>query len=89
MAEIAPGFRDTVPIVGVAGLGEHRAMTDFVSEFELAPVPQLDDREGALWRRFGVTEQSIFVIIDREGRVIHKGWLDGEDLTRRVTALAA
>ncbi|MGC5032272.1 redoxin domain-containing protein [Micromonospora sp. DT229] len=89
VAEIAPGFRDTVPIVGVAGLGEHRAMTDFVTEFELAPVPQLDDREGVLWRRFAVTEQSTFVIIDREGRVIHKGWLDGEDLTRRVTALAA
>ncbi|WP_433529373.1 redoxin domain-containing protein [Micromonospora sp. CA-263727] len=89
VAEIAPGFRDTVPIIGVAGLGERKAMTDFVTEFELGPVPQLDDREGVLWRRFEVVEQSTFVIIDRDGRVIHQGWLDGEDLTRRVTALAA
>ncbi|TCB96486.1 redoxin domain-containing protein [Micromonospora zingiberis] len=89
VAEIAPQFRDTVPIIGVAGLGEHRAMSDFVTEFELEPVPQIDDREGAIWRRFEVVQQSTFVIIDRDGRVIHQGWLDGEDLTRRVTALAA
>ncbi|PZG09504.1 redoxin [Micromonospora craterilacus] len=89
VAEIAPGFRDTVPIIGVAGLGGHRAMTDFATEFELGPVPQLDDREGVLWRRFEVVEQSTFVIIDRDGRVIHQGYLDGEDLTRRVTAMAA
>ncbi|GGM49238.1 thiol:disulfide interchange protein [Micromonospora sonchi] len=89
VAEIAPGFRDRVPIIGIAGLGEQQAMKDFVTEFELGPVPQLDDRKGVLWRRFEVVEQSTFVIIDRNGRVIHQGWLDGEDFTRRVTELAA
>ncbi|MEV2238736.1 redoxin family protein [Micromonospora sp. NPDC049891] len=89
IAEIEPGFRQSVPIIGVAGLGERKAMTDFVTEFELGPMPQIEDREGAIWRRFEVVEQSTFVIIDRDGRVIHQGWLDGEDLTRRVTALAA
>ncbi|WBB92064.1 redoxin family protein [Verrucosispora sp. WMMC514] len=88
IAEIEPGFRETVPIIGVAGLGERKAMTDFVTEFELGPMPQIEDRAGAIWRRFEVVEQSTFVIIDRDGRIIHQGWLDGEDLTRRVTALA-
>ncbi|MET8351816.1 MULTISPECIES: redoxin domain-containing protein [unclassified Micromonospora] len=88
VAEIAPRFRDTVPIVGVAGLGEQRAMKDFVTEFELAGTPQIDDRAGALWRRFKVTEQSTFLIIDRDGKVVHQGFLDGEALTARVTALA-
>ncbi|MBQ1025401.1 redoxin family protein [Micromonospora sp. C95] len=88
IAEIEPGFRETVPIIGVAGLGERKAMTDFVTEFELGPMPQIEDRAGAIWRRFEVVEQSTFVIIDRTGRIIHQGWLDGEDLTRRVTALA-
>ncbi|GIJ34663.1 TlpA family protein disulfide reductase [Micromonospora sediminimaris] len=88
IAEIEPGFRETVPIIGVAGLGERKAMTDFVTEFELGPMPQIEDREGVIWRRFEVVEQSTFVIIDRDGRIIHQGWLDGEDLTRRVTALA-
>ncbi|GAB3181970.1 thiol-disulfide isomerase/thioredoxin [Micromonospora palomenae] len=88
VAEIAPKYRDTVPIVGVAGLGEQRAMKDFVSEFDLAGTPQLDDRAGALWRRFEVVEQSTFLVIDRDGKVVHQGFLDGEDLTRRVAALA-
>ncbi|GAB3942576.1 hypothetical protein GCM10027614_29870 [Micromonospora vulcania] len=88
VAEIAPRYRDTVPIVGVAGLGEQRAMKDFVTEFDLGDMPQIDDRAGALWRRFKVTEQSTLVIIDRNGKVVHQGFLDGEALSARVTALA-
>ncbi|RZU77473.1 thiol-disulfide isomerase/thioredoxin [Micromonospora kangleipakensis] len=88
VAEIAPKYRDTVPIVGVAGLGEQQAMKEFVTEFDLAGTPQLDDRAGALWRRFEVVEQSTFLIIDRDGRVVHQGFLDGESLSRRVAALA-
>ncbi|MET7708979.1 redoxin domain-containing protein [Micromonospora sp. NPDC005413] len=88
VAEVAPQYRDTVPIIGVAGLGEQKAMKEFVTEFDLTGTPQLDDRKGTLWRRFKVTEQSIFVIIDRNGKVVHQGFLDGEALTARVAALA-
>ncbi|MEU4333868.1 thioredoxin-like domain-containing protein [Micromonospora lupini] len=88
VAEIAPRYRDTVPIVGVAGLGEQRDMKNFVSEFDLGDMPQIDDRKGTLWKRFKVTEQSIFVIIDRDGTVVHQGFLDGESLSARVAALA-
>ncbi|WP_433114645.1 thioredoxin-like domain-containing protein [Micromonospora sp. CA-246542] len=88
VAEIAPKYRETVPIVGVAGLGEQRDMKNFVTEFDLGDMPQIDDRKGVLWKRFKVTEQSIFVIIDRDGKVVHQGFLDGESLTARVTALA-
>jgi hypothetical protein len=35
-----------------------------------------------------VTEQSIFVIIDRNGTIVHQGFLDGESLSARVAALA-
>ncbi|MEU8169471.1 thioredoxin-like domain-containing protein [Micromonospora sp. NPDC049004] len=88
VAEIAPRYRDTVPIVGVAGLGEQRDMKNFVSEFDLGDMPQIDDRKGVLWKRFAVTEQSILVIIDRDGTVVHQGFLDGEALSARVAALA-
>ncbi|MFC0002871.1 TlpA family protein disulfide reductase [Micromonospora siamensis] len=88
VAEIAPKYRDTVPIVGVAGLGERPAMKDFVTEFDLAGTTQLDDHAGELWRRFKVVEQSTFVVLDRDGRVVHRGFLDGEALTRRVAELA-
>ncbi|MER7460967.1 redoxin domain-containing protein [Micromonospora sp. NPDC126480] len=88
VAEVAPAYRDRVPVIGVAGLGQQKAMKDFVTEFELGGVPQLDDRAGAVWRRFEVVEQSTFVILDRGGKVIHRGFLDGEDLTRRLATLA-
>ncbi|MEU8313048.1 redoxin family protein [Micromonospora sp. NPDC048887] len=88
VAEIAPTYRDTVPIVGVAGLGEQKAMRSFVTEFDLGGTTQIDDRAGALWRRFKVAEQSTFVVLDRTGRVVHKGFLDGEALTRQVETLA-
>ncbi|MFF0656622.1 MULTISPECIES: redoxin family protein [Micromonospora] len=88
VAEIAPAYRDTVPIVGVAGLGEQKAMKSFVTEFDLGGTTQIDDRAGALWRRFKVAEQSTFVVLDRTGRVVHQGFLDGEALTRQVGTLA-
>lgn len=88
VAEIAPRYRDTVPIVGVAGLGERKAMKEFVTEFDLGATPQIEDGKGALWKRFKVTEQSIFVIIDRSGAIVHQGFLDGEALTAKVAALA-
>ncbi|MEU4530115.1 redoxin domain-containing protein [Micromonospora ureilytica] len=88
VAEIAPKYRDTVPIVGVAGLGERKAMKEFVTEFELGGTPQIEDSKGTLWKRFKVTEQSIFVIIDRSGTIVHEGFLDGEALTAKVAALA-
>ena len=88
VAELAPTYRDTVPVVGVAGLGDQRAMKEFVTEFDLAGTTQLDDRAGTLWRRFEVVEQSTFVVIDRNGRIVHQGFLDGEALTRQVAALA-
>ncbi|WP_431873491.1 TlpA family protein disulfide reductase [Micromonospora marina] len=88
VAEIAPAYRDTVPIVGVAGLGEQKAMKSFVTEFDLGGTTQIDDRTGALWRRFKVAEQSTFVVLDRTGRVVHRGFLDGEALTRQVETLA-
>ncbi|RLQ02861.1 redoxin [Micromonospora sp. BL1] len=88
VAEIAPTYRDTVPVVGVAGLGEQKAMKSFVTEFDLGGTTQIDDRAGALWRRFKVAEQSTFVVLDRTGRVVHQGFLDGEALTRQVETLA-
>ncbi|WP_026268300.1 redoxin family protein [Micromonospora sp. CNB394] len=88
VAEIAPAYRDTVAVVGVAGLGEEKAMKSFVTEFDLGGTTQIDDRTGALWRRFEVAEQSTFIVLDRTGRVVHRGFLDGEALTRQVETLA-
>jgi hypothetical protein len=75
--------------VGVAGLGSGAAaMKRFVSDHGLAAFPHLADDEGVVWRRFGVTEQEFFVILDATGKAIHKGPLSDDELRQRVSSLA-
>jgi peroxiredoxin len=82
-------FLGRVNVVGVAGLGSgDGGMRDFVAQHGLSGFPHLADDGGAVWRRFGVTEQEIFVLIDSTGRVVHKGALSASALTDRVGALA-
>lgn len=78
-----------VGFVGVAGLGSgDDAMARFVADHSLGGFPHLADDAGAVWRRFGVTEQEFFVVLDATGAVVHKGPLSRDDLRRRVAALA-
>jgi hypothetical protein len=42
-----------------------------------------------LWRRFGITEQSTYVVIDRSGTVVATGYLDDVQLTDKVKSLVA
>lgn len=86
--DMAAAHGDRVGILGVAGLGDEGAMREFVTEFRLGEVTQLNDRAGAVWRRFDVTEQSTFVFLDASGKVTHRGWLDSQDFETRVARLA-
>jgi hypothetical protein len=52
-------------------------------------VPHLDDEPGTLWKKFGVTQQSTYVIIDRAGAVVTTGYLDDLQLTNKVKSLVA
>lgn len=79
---------DTVNFVGVAGLGSgSQAMERFVTDHDLAAFPHLADDDGVVWRRFGVSQQEFFVILDRSGAVVYQGPLGADDLVRRVEAL--
>ncbi|GGJ79588.1 hypothetical protein GCM10010123_06820 [Pilimelia anulata] len=89
MTDLTKQYGDRVGIVGVAGLGSRPAMREFITDTKVEGVRHLDDGAGAVWRRFGIVEQSVFVILDADGNVLHKGWLDSLDLTRRVEKLAA
>ncbi len=78
-----------VNFVGVAGLGSGAdAMERFVADHALGAFPHLADDDGVVWRRFGVTEQEFFVILDPAGRVVHKGPLSDDELRQRVSSLA-
>jgi peroxiredoxin len=89
VAGLQRDFAGRVNVVGVAGLESGRdAMRDFVDGFDIGGFVNLADDEGAVWRRFGVTTQEYYVILDRAGAVVHKGPLAPDALRDRVTALA-
>jgi thiol-disulfide isomerase/thioredoxin len=90
----APGVRealsqygDRVAIIGVAGLDKTEAMPEFVRLAKVERMTHLADEAGVVWKRFAVTEQSIFVFIDAGGQVAFRGRLDPHDIPNRVADL--
>lgn len=87
-AKVAADYEGTVNVVGVAGLDETGAMKDFVADTGTDGFPQLADENGELWKRFEVTEQSRYVILDKAGRSVYEGVLPaGEGLAEKVAGL--
>lgn len=82
-------YGDRLAIIGIAGMGTNTDMHRFVADLDVTTVPNLDDQAGVLWRRFGVTEQSTYVVIDRSGTVVATGYLDDLQLTDKVKSLVA
>ncbi|MER7456977.1 redoxin domain-containing protein [Micromonospora sp. NPDC126480] len=77
-----------VNLVGVAGLGSgDEAMRRFARDTGVEGFPHLADDDGAVWRRFGVTSQEQYVLLDSTGKVVHTGPLSQADLRRRVAEL--
>jgi thiol-disulfide isomerase/thioredoxin len=87
VTDLKTQYGDRLGILGVAGLGDNKAMHQFVADLDVTTVPNLDDSEGVLWRRFSIAEQSVFVLIDRQGTVLHTGFLDDVDLSAQVKSL--
>jgi len=85
----ATKYAGKVNVVGVAGLGNTKAMREFVTDTEIGDLTQLNDSAGAIWRRFGIVQQSTYVLLDAHGKVTHRGWLDSQDFDRAVGKLAA
>jgi thiol-disulfide isomerase/thioredoxin len=90
----APGVRaaveeyaDEVNIVGVAGLASAEAMPEFVRLAKVESMTHLADEAGEVWKRFEVTAQSVFVLIDTAGQVTFRGRLDADEVPDRVAAL--
>lgn len=78
-----------VNLIGVAGLGSGTAaMRRFAEETGIAGFPNLADDDGAVWRRFEVTSQEQYVLLDSAGKVVHSGPLSQADLRKRVAELS-
>lgn len=83
---VADQFAGEVNVVGVGGLSDSDAIIDFARG--VAGPTHLVDEEGAVWRHFGITAQSTFVMLDADGKVVRDGYLDNEGLEKAVAELA-
>jgi len=89
ISDLAPQFKGRLNILGIAGLGDNKAMHQFVSDLDVGDVPHLDDQAGVIWKKFRITEQSTYVFLDRTGAVVNTGYLDDLALTAEVKSLTA
>lgn len=89
ISDLADEYRGQIGILGVAGLGDNKAMHQFVSDLDVGAVPHLDDEAGAIWKRFKITQQSTYVFLDAAGAVVKVGYLDDLQLTAEVKSLVA
>lgn len=84
---LASEYADRATVVGVAGLGEPKAMREFVTLTGIDGFPQLADADGVVWQRLGVTAQATFVLLDAEGVVTARGYLEPDELKRWIDGL--
>jgi peroxiredoxin len=87
-AKVAADYTGKANVLGVAGLDKNDAMKEFVSQTGTDAFPHLSDETGEVWKRFEVTEQSRYVILDEDGRTVYEGVLPGgEGLAEKVAGL--
>ena len=83
---LAEKYAGEVSVVGVGGLAEVEDIRDYARQVE-GPT-HLIDPDGAVWRHFGVTAQSTYVVLDADGAVVAEGYLDDDVLADKVAELA-
>lgn len=87
-AKVAADYAGKAHVLGVAGLDNNAAMKDFVSETGTGSFSHLSDEAGEVWKRFEVTEQSRYVILDKDGKTVYEGVLPGgQGLAEKVAGL--
>jgi thiol-disulfide isomerase/thioredoxin len=89
ISDIAEKYQGKLGILGIAGMGNNADMHEFVTDLEVGAIPHLDDEAGKLWKRFKITQQSWYVLVDRAGEVVKVGYLDDLQLTSEVKSLVA
>jgi thiol-disulfide isomerase/thioredoxin len=88
VGQVAASHPD-VTFVGVAGLGQVRAMEGFVDKYSLRGFTQLADTDGTVWAKFDITQQPAFAFIQPDGSIeVVTGQLSEPELIRRVTDLS-
>jgi thiol-disulfide isomerase/thioredoxin len=89
VTKLAERYDGRIGVIGVAGLDDLAAMHRFLDVTKVHGITHLADEQGVVWRRFGVTAQSTFVLLDSSGAIIYRGYLNPDDLDRRLAELAS
>lgn len=88
VSDMQDEFGTKVNLLGVAGLGDAGEMKEFVTDGQVGDVTHLNDQAGAVWKKFKIAEQSTYVFLDRDGKVLSKGWMDSVTFEGKVAELA-
>lgn len=89
-AKLAEKYKGKVNFVGVAGLDKTEPIRSFVKSQKVGNFPHLNDQSGAVWKKFGISQQSSYVMLDEKGKTVHSGVATGPDqLTEQVSGLAS
>ena len=87
ISALAEEYAGEVNVVGVAGLSDDEAGIDAFAA-NTAGITNLTDSPGDIWRRFNITEQSVFTVLDSNGKVVSEGFLEDQELNDLVANLA-
>lgn len=74
---LAADYGDDLTVIGVGSLDSADAIADFAEDVD--DFTQLEDEDGDLYRRFGIVEQSSFVLLDAQGEVAFSTGYGGSD----------
>ena len=88
-AKLADEYKGKVNFVGVAGLSKTPPMNGFVKTQKVGNFPHLNDQKGSVWEKFKITQQSSYVMLDKDGKTVHSGSPSSPDeLNKLVSGLA-
>lgn len=76
-------YGDDLAVIGIGSLDSGNAIAGFADDVR-GPV-HLSDPDGALWKRFRISQQSSFVVLDAAGReVLRTGYNDDDAVASAV-----
>ncbi|MFC4496120.1 redoxin family protein [Streptomyces ovatisporus] len=88
-AKLADKYKGKVNFVGIAGLDKTEPIRGFVSSQKVGNFPHLNDQKGSVWKKFGIAQQSSYVMLDEKGKKVHAGAPTGpSELDKLVSGLA-
>lgn len=86
VSSLAAAHPDDLNVVGVGSLDDPTAIADFAGEVS-AEVTMLSDDDGEVWRHFGVTAQSTYLVLDENGMEVASGYLSDDELVKVVETM--